>query len=193
MGAPQLEGLIWLKADSKKSWKKFYFVLRSSGLYYAPKGKKMSRDLICLTTFDVNQVIIISIITCIIINIIFINQVYYGVGWRKKYKAPTDYCFAIKHPQIQAKNPKYIRYDFFLYNIFLYFTLYISFNTRYMCLDSQKELHQWVTGIRIAKNGRHLFENHRQVIMMKSDDDVNDEEDDVNDDNVSDCGGDCPC
>ncbi len=124
MGAPQVEGFIWLKADSKKSWKKFYFVLRTSGLYYAPKGKKTSKDLVCLTTFDV-------------------NQVYYGVGWRGKYKAPTDFCFGIKHPQIQAKNPKYIKY---------------------LCVDTQRELHQWVTGIRIAKNGRELFENYRQIV-----------------------------
>merc|ERR1712088_25868 len=124
VGAPQIEGFMWLKADSKKSWKKFYFILRTSGLYYAPKGKKTSKDLVCLTTFDV-------------------NQVYYGVGWKGKYKAPSEYCFGIKHPQIQAKNPKYIKY---------------------LCVDTQKELHEWVTGIRIAKNGRHLFDNYRGIV-----------------------------
>ena len=124
VGAPEVEGSIWLKADGKKSWKKFFFVLRTSGLYYYPKGKKSSKDLVCLTTFDV-------------------NQVYYGIGWKGKYKAPTEYCFGIKHPQIQAKNPKYIKY---------------------LCVDSQKELHQWVTGIRVAKNGRHLFDNYRGIV-----------------------------
>ena len=48
------------------------------------------RHLVCLATFDV-------------------NQVYYGAGWKKKYKAPTDFGFAIKHPKIQAKTPKYTR------------------------------------------------------------------------------------
>ena len=124
VGAPQVEGLIWLKAENKKSWKKFFFVLRTSGLYYSPKGKKTSKDLQCLCTFDV-------------------NQVYYGVGWNRKFKAPTDFCFGIKHPQIQTKNPKYIRY---------------------LCVDTQKELHQWVTGIRVAKNGQHLHDNYRALV-----------------------------
>jgi len=124
VGAPQVEGQMWLKSENKKTWKKYHFILRSSGLYYAPKGKKSSKDLVCLTTFDV-------------------NQVYYGVGWHRKYKSPTEYCFGIKHPQIQAKNPKYIKY---------------------LCVDTQKELHQWVTGIRIAKNGRCLFDNYRGIV-----------------------------
>merc|ERR1711892_346890 len=124
VGAPEVEGYIWLKAENKKSWKKFHFILRTSGLYYSPKGKKTSKDLLCLCTFDV-------------------NQVYYGVGWKRKFKAPTDFCFGIKHPQIQAKNPKYIRY---------------------LCVDTQKELHQWVTGIRMAKNGQHLYENYRGLV-----------------------------
>jgi len=124
VGAPEVEGYIWLKAENKKSWKKFHFILRTSGLYYSPKGKKTSKDLLCLCTFDV-------------------NQVYYGVGWKRKFKAPTDFCFGIKHPQIQAKNPKYIRY---------------------LCVDTQKELHQWVTGIRMAKNGQHLHENYRGLV-----------------------------
>ena len=125
VGAPEVEGFLWLKAEAKKAWKRFYFVLRTSGLYYAPKGKKTSRDLVCLAGFDV-------------------NQVYFGVKWHPKFKAPSRHCFAIKHPQIQAKNPKYIRY---------------------LCSDTEIELNKWVTGIRLAKYGRTLYENYRSVSL----------------------------
>lgn len=37
--APDIEGNIYLKEKSRKSWKKFFCVLRSSGLYFVPKGK----------------------------------------------------------------------------------------------------------------------------------------------------------
>ena len=132
VGAPEVEGSLYLKAESKKSWKKFHFVLRTSGLYYCPKGKKSSKDLVCLARFDV-------------------NQVYYGVKWQPKFKSPSRHCFAIKHPQIQAKNPKYIRY---------------------LCADTEQELNKWVTGIRVAKYGKQLYDNYRGIVEEMAHDDL---------------------
>jgi amyloid beta A4 precursor protein-binding family B protein 1-interacting protein len=57
--------------------------------------------------------------------------VYYGVGWRKKFKSPTDFCFAIKHPRLQQpKSSKYIKF---------------------LCAEDQASLDRWVMGIRLAK------------------------------------------
>lgn len=55
---PSMEGPLYVKSDSKKGWKKHHCILRASGLYYLPKDKVKTsyKDLICLATFDVNQV-----------------------------------------------------------------------------------------------------------------------------------------
>nr|XP_034985544.1 amyloid beta A4 precursor protein-binding family B member 1-interacting protein isoform X3 [Zootoca vivipara] len=76
---PEVEGALYLKEDGKKSWKRRYFLLRASGIYYVPKGKtKTSRDLACFIQFE---------------NV----NVYYGVQHKAKYKAPTDHCFVLKY------------------------------------------------------------------------------------------------
>ncbi|XP_053327795.1 ras-associated and pleckstrin homology domains-containing protein 1 isoform X3 [Spea bombifrons] len=121
---PEIEGILWLKDDGKKSWKKRYFLLRASGIYYVPKGKaKASRDLVCFLQLD------------------HVN-VYYGQDYRSKYKAPTDYCLVLKHPQIQKKS-QYIKY---------------------LCCDDVRTLHQWVNGIRIAKYGKQLYGNYQEAL-----------------------------
>lgn len=122
---PEVEGPLYLKSDSKKGWKKYHFVLRASGLYYFQKERaKSARDLVCLATFD---------------N----NQAYYGLGWKKKYKAPTDYCFAIKHPRLQEpKSAKYIKF---------------------LCAEDAQSLEKWMIGMRIAKYGKQLMDNYRSL------------------------------
>ncbi|XP_042862123.1 ras-associated and pleckstrin homology domains-containing protein 1-like isoform X4 [Penaeus japonicus] len=134
VGVPEVEGPLFLKSEGKKVWKKYYFVLRASGLYYCPKGKssRSSKDLVCLTTLEV-------------------NQVYYGVGWKKKYKAPSDWCFAIKHPHLQAKSSKYIKY---------------------LSAEDPRTLAQWVMGIRIAKSGKRLLDNYRSLVEDIAQEDI---------------------
>nr|XP_042714014.1 amyloid beta A4 precursor protein-binding family B member 1-interacting protein isoform X2 [Chrysemys picta bellii] len=88
---PELEGALYLKEDGKKSWKRRYFLLRASGIYYVPKGKT-------------------------------------------------------KHPQIQ-KESQYIKY---------------------LCCDDQWTLQQWVTGIRIAKYGKTLYDNYKRAVQRAS-------------------------
>uniref|UniRef100_A0A4W5LEC2 Ras association (RalGDS/AF-6) and pleckstrin homology domains 1a n=1 Tax=Hucho hucho TaxID=62062 RepID=A0A4W5LEC2_9TELE len=124
VSVPEMEGVLWLKEDGKKSWKKRYFLLRASGIYYVPKGKaKASRELVCFLQLD------------------HVN-VYNGQEYRGKYKAPTDYCLALKHPQIQRKS-QYIKY---------------------LCCDDVRTLHQWINGIRIAKYGKTLYVNYLEAM-----------------------------
>lgn len=40
---PEIEGILYSKEGYKKPWKKYFFILRSSGLYYSTKGKSKVR------------------------------------------------------------------------------------------------------------------------------------------------------
>ncbi|KAJ8011156.1 hypothetical protein DPEC_G00055250 [Dallia pectoralis] len=125
---PDLEGLLYLREDGKKTWKRRYFLLRASGIYYVPKGKtKTSRDLACFIQFDK-------------VNI------YTTVDYRRKYKAPTDFCFVLKHPQIQ-KESQYIRF---------------------LCCDDERTLSLWVNSIRVAKYGATLYKNYQAAVRRTS-------------------------
>ncbi|XP_064647401.1 uncharacterized protein LOC135500117 isoform X2 [Lineus longissimus] len=122
---PEVEGILYLKQEGKKAWKKIYCILRASGIYYNPKGKsKASRDLTRLVQFD-------SV------------DIYSSIGWKKKYKAPNDFGFALKHPRIQKKASKFIKY---------------------LCAEDEISYKQWMTGIRIAKHGKKLFENYTSML-----------------------------
>ncbi|XP_041857575.1 LOW QUALITY PROTEIN: ras-associated and pleckstrin homology domains-containing protein 1a [Melanotaenia boesemani] len=124
VSVPEMEGVLWLKEDGKKSWKKRYFLLRASGIYYVPKGKaKASRDLVCFLQLD------------------HVN-VYLGQDFKSKYKAPTDFCMVLKHPQIQKKS-QYIKY---------------------LCCDDVRTLQQWINSIRIAKYGKQLYINFQEAM-----------------------------
>ncbi|XP_021175094.2 amyloid beta A4 precursor protein-binding family B member 1-interacting protein isoform X1 [Fundulus heteroclitus] len=125
---PNLEGMLYLKEDGKKVWKPRYFMLRASGIYYVPKGKtKSSTDLACFVRFDK-------------------VSIYTSSSYRQKYRAPTDFCFLLKHPCIQKESP------------------YIKF----LCCEDKHTLLLWVNSIRIAKYGADLYKNYQAALKRAS-------------------------
>ncbi|KAL4624626.1 amyloid beta A4 precursor protein-binding family B member 1-interacting protein-like [Arapaima gigas] len=125
---PDLEGILYLKEDGKKSWKRRYFLLRASGIYYVPKGKtKTSCDLVSFIQFD---------------NV----NIYHGTDYKNKFKAPTEFCFVLKHPQIQ-KESQYIKY---------------------LCCDDETTMALWVNSIRVAKYGVTLYNNYMTALRRST-------------------------
>lgn len=76
---PDVQGYLYMK-EGKRSWKKHFFVLRASGLYYSTKGNsKDPRYLVTLSQFDdVN--------------------IYSTIDAKKSLGAPTNYCLCLKAP-----------------------------------------------------------------------------------------------
>ncbi|XP_072220415.1 amyloid beta A4 precursor protein-binding family B member 1-interacting protein-like [Leuresthes tenuis] len=125
---PDLEGTLYLKEDGKKVWKHRHLVLRASGIYYVPKGKtKSSTDLASFIHFEK-------------VNI------YTTSNYKQKYRAPTNFCFILKHPCIQKESP------------------YIKF----LCCDDEHTLLLWVNSIRIAKYGTVLYKNYQAAVKRVS-------------------------
>ncbi|CAG7728333.1 unnamed protein product [Allacma fusca] len=126
VGVPDVETTLYLKAEGKKAWKKFIFVLRASGIYYYPKGRSnSSKDLVCLATIDPNQ------------------QTYQGIGWKKKFKAPTEFGFVLKPARLQVKSHRHMKY---------------------LCAEDAETLKLWLVGLRIAKHKRQLWDNYRTLM-----------------------------
>ncbi|XP_033024728.1 growth factor receptor-bound protein 7 isoform X2 [Lacerta agilis] len=75
---PEIQGFMHLKEVGRKVWKRFYFSLRRSGLYYSSKGtSKDPRHLqYCV---DINE-----------------SNIYYITQGKKQYSTPTEYGFCIK-------------------------------------------------------------------------------------------------
>ncbi|KAM3605141.1 uncharacterized protein V6R79_021354 [Siganus canaliculatus] len=125
---PDLEGTLYLKEDGKKVWKARYFMLRASGIYYVPKGKtKSSKDLACFTRFE---------------NI----NVYTTDNYKQKYRAPTNFCFLLKHPCIQKE----------------------SHHVKILCCEDERTLLLWINSIRISKYGTNLYHNYQAAVKRAS-------------------------
>ena len=129
-----LEGPLYLKSESKKGWKRYHFVLRPSGLYYYPKEKekaKSSKDLMCLALFNA-------------------HNIYKGIGWKKKFKSPSDFGFALKCPKVSIPGK----------------------GMKMLCAEDSETLEKWIMCCRIAKYGKKLIDNYKNLIDDLARDDL---------------------
>uniref|UniRef100_A0A8C6V620 Growth factor receptor bound protein 14 n=1 Tax=Neogobius melanostomus TaxID=47308 RepID=A0A8C6V620_9GOBI len=75
---PEIHGHLHAKEQGRKSWKKFFFVLRRSGLYFSNKGtSKEPRHLQFIADFSD-------------------SDVYTALSAKKVHGAPTDFGFCVK-------------------------------------------------------------------------------------------------
>ncbi|KAI3384897.1 hypothetical protein SNEBB_011142 [Seison nebaliae] len=129
---PNIQGYLYFKVQSRKMWRKHFCVLRSSGLYYVRKNRSSTNYRNSLVkSNDLQPILDFS-------N----NEIYYGIDWKRKFKAPTNYCFGMKSVQVQKKSSTYIKY---------------------FCAENQQQFDLWVCGIRLAKFGYRLRQNYDEV------------------------------
>ena len=128
--ALSIEGPLWLKLDGKKAWRRHIFILRSTGIYFSPKEwkpfRKAQSSTACLVSFAANCP----------------TDYYLSVGWGKKYKAPTEYGFAISRE-------KPIRKD----------------SLTHLCAETEQSRREWQTGLRVAQRKERLWANFQHLLI----------------------------
>ena len=90
-------GPAWVRTGNRRNWRRQHCTLRNTGIFTADRWRRpgchntvtsnicrADQEPTCLATFQV-------------------NQVYYGVEWRARLGAPSQFCFAVKHPQVQVR------------------------------------------------------------------------------------------
>ncbi|KAG8013939.1 Amyloid beta A4 precursor protein-binding family B member 1-interacting protein, partial [Nibea albiflora] len=115
-----------LSAWTRDSENRIYFVSRPQK-YRIFKDPQSSSDLACFVHFEK-------------VNI------YTTTNYKQKYRAPTNFCFILKHPCIQ-KESHYIKF---------------------LCCDDQHTLLLWTNSIRTAKYGTVLYKNYQAAMKIAS-------------------------
>ena len=78
------------------------------------------------------------------------HNVYKGVGWKKKYKAPTDFGFALKCPKVNITGK----------------------GMKMLCAEDSESLQKWIMCCRIAKFGKKLVDNFKNLVEDLARDDL---------------------
>lgn len=126
----ELKGTLHVKSEEKKSWKSFVFLMQSSGLFFYPKGKGKS-DPTCY--LDLHQQTGL--------------EVFSGIGWKKKLKAPSEFGFAVKPLKVQVESEKEIKY---------------------FCADNEALREIWTSAIRELVRVRHQFPTEEVLNPVKT-------------------------
>lgn len=90
---PRISGNLSMKEGKRGSWKRYFCVLRSSGLYYARPGKTTTKDLTRLVSWE---------------DI----TLYRGSKYTEFYKAPNKHCFSLRPDNCTASLKSLYHFSF---------------------------------------------------------------------------------
>ena len=123
----EFSSILYVKEKNRKKWTKKLVLIKSDGVFMAKSDYKKALS-------EKNP-------TYIRLSHISDSHLYYGYGWSKKLKSPTDFGFALKNPIIQTKNK----------------------NISYFCCETEELFNRWVAVVRTVKYGSILRHNFKYV------------------------------
>ncbi|NXC75528.1 GRB7 protein, partial [Anhinga anhinga] len=144
---PEVQGFLQLRESGRKVWKRFYFSLRRSGLYYSTKGTSKVRGQprawpggygwaspdTPLLPQDPRHLQYFADLTE--------SNIYYVTQGKKHYGTPTEFGFCIKPYKVRSGVK----------------------GLKLLCSEDEQSRSCWMAAFRLFKYGMQLYRNYQQA------------------------------